>query len=78
VRPVWLAVPAAAYPAFFAVVPAGPSPGAARVGSAAFAAALLLVVLAYVQGYGRGPGGPATRPPARTPQAGSTTRPGAG
>jgi hypothetical protein len=75
VRPVWLAVPAAAYPAFFAVVPAGPSPGAARIGSTAFTGALLLVVLAYVRGHGRGPGGPATRPPARTP---SPPRRGAG
>jgi hypothetical protein len=75
VRPVWLTLPAAAYPAFFAVVPAGPSPGAARIGSTAFAGALLLVVLAYVRGHGRGPGGPATRPPARTP---SPPRRGAG
>ena len=52
VRPVWLAVPAAAYPAFFAVVPAGPSDGAARLGSACFGAALLLVVLAHAKGPG--------------------------
>ena len=45
-RPVWLAVPLAAYPAFFAVVPAGPSEGAARLGSAVFAAALVAVVVA--------------------------------
>ena len=45
-RASWLAVPAAAYPAFFAVVPDGPSPMALRTGSAAFAAALLAVVLA--------------------------------
>ena len=46
VRPVWLAVPLAAYPTFFAVVPAGPSEGAARLGSACFFAALVAVVLA--------------------------------
>lgn len=43
-RAAWLAVPAAAYPAFFAVVPDGPSAGAARTGSLCFAAALLVVV----------------------------------
>jgi len=46
VRPAWLAVPAAAYPAFFAVVPDGPSETALRTGSAAFAAALVVVLLA--------------------------------
>jgi len=45
-RAAWLAVPAAAYPAFFAVVPDGPSPVALRTGSAAFAVALLVVLLA--------------------------------
>ena len=45
-RAAWLAVPAAAYPAFFAVVPDGPSPQAQQIGSAAFAAALLLVLVA--------------------------------
>ncbi len=45
-RPAWLAVPAAAYPAFFAVVPDGPSPEAQQIGSAAFAAALVFVVVA--------------------------------
>ena len=45
VRPVWLAIPLAAYPTFFAVVPAGPSEGAARLGSACFAAALVAIVL---------------------------------
>jgi len=49
-RPAWLAVPAAAYPAFFAVIPAGPSDAAARVGSLAFAAALVVVVVAGVGG----------------------------
>ena len=44
-RPAWLAVPAAGYPAFFAVVPDGPSIEAARIGSAAFAAALGIVLL---------------------------------
>ena len=60
VRPVWLAVPAAAYPAFFAVVPTGPSPGAARTGSVAFGLALLAVILAHAR---RRPGSPAARPP---------------
>ncbi len=46
-RAAWLAVPAAAYPAFFAVVPDGPSPAASRVGSAAFAVALVVVLLAW-------------------------------
>lgn len=64
VRPVWLAVPAAAYPAFFAVVPAGPSDGAARLGSAAFGLALLVVLA----GYARGPGSPAARPSVRAPR----------
>ena len=45
-RAAWLAVPAAAYPAFFAVVPDGPSPAALRTGSASFAVALVVVVLA--------------------------------
>ena len=45
VRPVWLAIPLAAYPTFFAVVPAGPSEGAARLGSACFAAALVAIVV---------------------------------
>lgn len=58
VRPVWLVIPAAAYPTFFAVVPAGPSTGAARLGSACFAAALVVLVAAHA----RGPGGPAARP----------------
>ena len=44
-RPAWLAVPAAAYPAFFAVVPDGPSAGAARNGSLAFGAALLVLLV---------------------------------
>jgi len=46
-RPAWLAVPAAAYPAFFAVVPDGPSEGAFRTSSAAFAAALLVVLVSW-------------------------------
>lgn len=46
VRPAWLAVPAAAYPAFFAVVPDGPSETALRTGSAAFAGALVVVLVA--------------------------------
>ena len=45
-RPVWLAVPVAAYVAFFAVIPAGPSTGASRAGSLAFAAALAVVLVA--------------------------------
>ena len=49
VRPVWLAVPAAAYPAFFAVVPDGPSPEATRIGGAAFGLALLAVLAAEVR-----------------------------
>jgi len=62
-RPVWLAVPAAAYPVFFAIIDDGPSPAVSRLGSACFAAALLFVVLAHA----RGPGRPAARPSARTP-----------
>ena len=46
-RAAWLAVPAAAYPAFFAVVPAGPSGSAARTGSVAFGLALAVVVAAH-------------------------------
>ena len=61
VRPVWLAVPVAAYPAFFAVIPAGPSAGADRIGSACFAAALVVIVLAHA----RGPGNRAARPSGR-------------
>ncbi len=45
-RAAWLAVPAAAYPAFFAVVPDGASTGAARTGSIAFGLALVVVVVA--------------------------------
>ena len=58
-RPVWLAVPAAAYPAFFAVVPDGPSSGAARTGSICFALALLAVLVA---GRGRTKGPAASLP----------------
>ncbi len=54
-RPVWLVVPAAAYPVFFSVVPAGSSPGAARFGSACFGVALLGLVLAYGRGRAKGP-----------------------
>lgn len=61
-RPVWLAVPAAAYPAFFAVVPAGPSPGAARTGGVAFGLALLAVLVAHLRRHEQRPGGPAARP----------------
>ena len=43
-RPAWLAVTVAAYVAFFAVIPAGPSDEAAQAGSLAFAAALAAVV----------------------------------
>jgi hypothetical protein len=76
VRPAWLAVPAAAYPAFFAVVPDGPSPEATRIGSAAFAAALVAVVVAQVRrrrpsadhGQPEGPGSRAARPLRRTPR----------
>lgn len=61
VRPVWLAVPLAAYPTFFAVVPAGPSEGAARLGSACFAAALVAIVVVERRRAGQlalpGPGG---------------------
>jgi hypothetical protein len=60
-RPAWLAVPAAAYPAFFAVIAAGPTPAASRTGSAAFGVALLGVLA----GYARGPGSPAARPSVR-------------
>ena len=54
-RAAWLAVPAAAYPVFFAVVPAGPSAEATRLGSACFAAALAVVLVASRrwQGLGR-------------------------
>ncbi|MCW2615602.1 MAG: hypothetical protein JWN08_2596 [Frankiales bacterium] len=52
-RPVWLAVPAAAYPVFFAVVPGGSSPSATRTGSLCFAAALLAVVLVERRRPGR-------------------------
>ena len=62
-RPVWLAVPAAAYPAFFAVVPDGPSPGAARNGSLAFGLALFAIVVAAVRRARRRPGSDAARPP---------------
>jgi hypothetical protein len=65
-RPVWLTVPAAAYPAFFAVVPDGPSPGAARNGSLAFGLALVAVVVAEVRRARRRPGSSAARPPRRT------------
>jgi hypothetical protein len=51
VRPAWLAVPAAAYPAFFAVVPDGPSQAAQQIGGAAFAAALVDVVVSERVGY---------------------------
>jgi hypothetical protein len=71
VRPVWLVVPAAAYPAFFAVIEDGPTGWAARVGSASFAAALA-VLLAVVRA--RRPGGPAARPSRRTTRAGSAGR----
>jgi hypothetical protein len=66
VRPVWLGVPAAAYPAFFAVVPTGPSPAAARTGSIAFGLALVAVLVAQVRRNDRRPSGPAARPPGRT------------
>ncbi len=54
VRPAWLAVPAAAYPAFFAVVPDGPSQAAQQIGSAAFAAALAVVVAARCRNNPKG------------------------
>jgi len=44
-RAAWLAVPAAAYPALFAVIPAGPSDAAERVGGLAYAVALVVVVV---------------------------------
>jgi len=56
-RAAWLAIPAAAYPVFFAVVPAGPSSGASRLGTACFAAALVVVVIA-ARGWGEQPEGP--------------------
>ncbi len=62
-RPIWLAVPAAAYVAFFAVIPGGPSGGAARAGSVAFGLALLAIVVAHRHRTARRPGGPAARPP---------------
>ena len=70
VRPVWLVVPAAAYPAFFAVIDDGPTDWAARVGSASFAVAF--VVLLAVRA--RRPGGPAARPSRRTSRASSAGR----
>lgn len=47
-RPAWLALPAAAYPLFFAVVPDGPSEAASRLGGLCYAAALAVVVAAEV------------------------------
>jgi hypothetical protein len=44
-RPAWFVLPALAYPVFFAVVPDGPSEGAARVGSACYLTALAVVLL---------------------------------
>ena len=62
-RPVWLVVPAAAYPAFFAVIDDGPGTFASRVGSACFALALLVLVAVHVRDrHARRPGGPAARP----------------
>ena len=61
-RPVWLVVPAAAYPAFFAVIDWGPAAGVATLGSACFGIALLVLLAAYGR---RGPDGPAARPPRR-------------
>jgi hypothetical protein len=43
-RPAWLALPAAAYPLFFAVVPDGPSERASLLGGACYAAALAVVL----------------------------------
>jgi hypothetical protein len=42
-RPAWLAVPAAAYPLFFAVVPEGPSEAASLLGGGCYAVALAVV-----------------------------------
>jgi hypothetical protein len=55
-RPAWLAVPAAAYPLFFAVVPAGPSQAAARLGGLCYAVALAVVVADQVRRARRGGG----------------------
>ena len=88
VRPAWLAVPAAAYPAFFAVVPDGPSEQALRIGSTSFAAALVVVALAgwlhrdaAPQGSGgecrdQAPPDPAVGSARRGPQAADDQMPG--
>ena len=72
-RAVWLAVPAAAYPTFFAVVPDGPSPGASRTGSLCFALALVVVVVGEVR-QRRSPGQQALT--GASEGAGGTRRPG--
>ena len=46
-RAVWLVVPAVAYPVFFAVIAGGPSALVARVASACFAVALVVVLVAH-------------------------------
>ena len=48
-RAAWLAVPAAAYPLFFAVVPEGPSVAASRLGGACYLVALGVVVAAELR-----------------------------
>ncbi|HWH27588.1 MAG TPA: glycosyltransferase 87 family protein [Mycobacteriales bacterium] len=48
-RPEWFALPALAYPVFFAVVPAGPSEAAAWTGTACYAVALAVVLAAAVR-----------------------------
>jgi len=55
-RAAWLAIPAAAYPVFFAVVPAGPSSGASWLGTACFGAALVVVAVAARRPAGARPG----------------------
>jgi hypothetical protein len=77
VRPVWLVVPAAAYPAFFAIIDDGPTDWAAQVGSASFAVALVVLLAVLVQRtrHARRPGGPAARPSRRASRASSAERP---
>lgn len=43
----WLAVSLAAYPLYFAIIPAGPNSGASRLGQAVFAAAALVLLGAW-------------------------------
>jgi hypothetical protein len=74
-RPEWAAVPVAAYLAFFAVIPGGPSVQATRTGTLAFAAALATVLAAAAlrsrtaRSAPAGPAGSPPPPPGRTPRA---------